>query len=124
MRKKTLLIVDDEDAVLFAYTDILSNSTTEIATAQSYQEANALIAVTPFDGALIDLRLGGSDNTEGFDVIRTVRAHNPACKIILLTAHAEIGTDRRAYAEGADVFLEKPASPEQVHALFSSLGVL
>ena len=124
MLKRSLLIVDDEEAILFAYSDFLSDPTTTISTAKSYLETIELVNTTTFDGALVDLRLGGTDNTEGFDIIRTLRARNPQCKIVLLTAHAEAGTDKRAYSEGADIFLEKPASPAQVHRLFTTLGVL
>ena len=122
VKEKSFLIVDDEDAVLFAFKDILSELSLAVDTAQSIEEVRLRLSMTSYDGAVIDLRLGGSNGFEGFDVIRLIRNRNPQCTIILLTAYARPGTRERAIAEGADHFMEKPVSPEKIRAVLMPEG--
>jgi CheY-like chemotaxis protein len=123
-KKRSVLIVDDEEAILFAFKDVLSEPWMSIDTAQSIEEARSLLLSTSYDGAIIDLRLGGSNGFEGFEAIRMVKERNPRCKVILLTAYARPGTRERALAEGADFFMEKPVSPEDIKRVLLSEGVM
>ena len=120
--KKTLLIIDDEEAILFALKDALSEAWLSIDTAPSLDDAREHLLKRTYDGAVIDLRLGGSNDLEGFEAIHMVRERNPDCKIILLTAYAFPGIKDRVLAEGADYFMEKPASPEDIRNIFLSSG--
>lgn len=123
LKKRTLLIIDDEEAMLFAFKDALSEAWHSIDTAPSLDDARHHLLVTSYDAAIIDLRLSGSSGLEGLEAIRMVRERNPNCKIILLTAYAFSGIKERAIAEGADYFIEKPASPEDIQNMFRSGGV-
>jgi len=121
--KKSVLIVDDEEAILFAFKDILSGPKLSIDTAQTIEETRNFLATNHYDGAIIDLRLGGSNGIEGFEAIHLVKQQNPQCKVVMLTAYAKPGTRERAFAEGADFFMEKPVSPEEIRNLLSFNGV-
>ena len=123
-QQRSLLIIDDEETVLFAFKDVLSESWLEVDTAQTLDEAKRLLDSTLYHGAVVDLRLSGSEGTEGFEAIRMIKKRYPHCKIILLTAYAKNGTKNRAFSEGADFFLEKPVSPEEIGNLFSVHGVI
>jgi ActR/RegA family two-component response regulator len=122
-QKTTLLIIDDEETVLFALKDVLSEPGLMVDTASSLDEARNYIKSTSYNGAVVDLRLGGSNDFEGFEAIKMVRQSNPGCKIILLTAYAGPGIRENAVTVGADYFMEKPASPEDIKTVFRSLGV-
>lgn len=123
-KQRSVLIVDDEEAILFAFKDILSGPWLSIDTAQSIEDALGFLLSTQYDGAIIDLRLGGSNGFEGFEAIRMVKERNPRCKVILLTAYARPGTRERALTEGADFFMEKPVSPEDIKSLLISEWVM
>ena len=123
-KKRSVLIVDDEEAILFAFKDVLSGPWLSIDTAQSIEEVRKFLLSTYYNGAVIDLRLGGSNGFEGFEAIRMVKERNPRCKVILLTAYAQPGIRERALTEGADFFIEKPVSPEDIKNVFMSEGVM
>ncbi len=119
-----ILIIDDEEAILFAFKDILSEPLLTIDTAQSLEEARLHLSGASYRGAIIDLRLGGSNGYEGFNAIHMIKENNPYCKILLLTAYAKPGTREQALFEGADFFMEKPVSPEEIRVLFKANGIL
>jgi len=123
-KKCSILVVDDEVAILFAFKDILSEPGISVDTAQSIEEATDLLTVNHYEGAVVDLRLGGSNGTEGFEVIRLIKKQNPRCKVVMLTAFAQSEIRERAFNEGADFFKEKPVSPEEIRTLFASSGIL
>jgi CheY-like chemotaxis protein len=112
--QKSVLIVDDEEAILFAFKDILSGSEISVDTAQSIDEVRTRMLQVKYDGAVIDLRLSGTDSSEGFEVLQLVKQHNPECVALLLTAYARPGTREEALSRGADLFFEKPVSPEEI----------
>lgn len=122
-KETKLLIVDDEEATLFAFKDVFTEPGVSVDTAASLDETRALLERTTYDGAVVDLRLGGSNDYEGFAAIKLLKDSNPGCKIILLTAYANLYTQNKAYTEGAHHFKEKPASPEEIRTIFKSLGV-
>ena len=111
---KSVLIVDDEEAILFAFKDILSGPEVLVDTAQSIDEARSCMLRGKYNGAIIDLRLSGTDSAEGFELIRLAKQHNPHCIVLLLTAYAGPGTREEGFSRGADLFLEKPVSPDVV----------
>ncbi|MBN1760299.1 MAG: response regulator [Chitinispirillaceae bacterium] len=118
--QKSVLIVDDEEAILFAFKDVLAGPDISVDTAQSIYEARAFIHHGKYDGAVIDLRLSGTDSSEGFEVLQLVKQHNPQCVTLLLTAYARPGTREEALSRGADLFFEKPVSPEAIGDVFRS----
>lgn len=123
-KPRALLVIDDEESILFAFKDVLSEPWLNVDTAQTIDEAKELLDETEYNGAVVDLRLGGSEGTEGFDAIRMIKQHNVHCKVLLITAYANYGTKEEAFRVGADYFLEKPVSPEQISRLFKAQGVL
>jgi len=119
-KKRSLLIVDDEVTTLFAFKDLLGDSFQTIDVAQSVAEARTLLECSMYQGAIVDLRLCGSNGTEGFDVVEMIRSVCPDCRIIMLTAFAQPETKKNAFTRGVDSFFEKPVSPEIIRTTFQS----
>lgn len=71
-----------------------------------------------FDLALVDLGLPPSPNRpdQGLALISDLLAHNPACKIIVLSGQNEEMHARHARTLGALEFIAKPALPEVLRA--------
>jgi len=123
--KHSIVILDDEEATLFAFKEALSDHCLSIDTAQSLDEVKHLLYHKQYHGAVLDLRLNsGSEAYEGFKAITMVKLHNPQCKIIVLTAYGHPDLKEKALRMKADIFLEKPASPENIKNIFKSLGAL
>ena len=121
--KRKILVIDDEKAILFAFKEVLSESWLSIDTAQSFKEAEQLLQNRSYQGAIIDLRLNGSKEPEGFKIIQLIKKHHPHCRVIVLTAYGQTDTKEKVFSLGADYFLEKPVSPEEIKKIFKALGV-
>jgi DNA-binding NarL/FixJ family response regulator len=71
----------------------------------------AALAATPVDVVLSDIRMPGTD---GFAMVEALRARGDATPVILLTTFDETEAALRAAAVGAQGFLLKDASPEDL----------
>lgn len=106
------LVVDDESSLRTALFRILDRQGFQVVTANAKREAEALITTdTPFDLALIDLRLPDGD---GLDLMTKLRAAHPACQVIILTGHGTIENAVKATQMGAYHFITKPFNMEEL----------
>jgi DNA-binding response OmpR family regulator len=120
---KKILVVDDEDSILFAFSKVLAGPHIEINTAETLNEALALLQKNSYDVVIADLRLSGTSNFEGFDVISKVTENQKECKIIIMTAFGDEKTKEKVFSLGADFYLEKPVSPQKIKELIASMGI-
>jgi CheY-like chemotaxis protein len=119
-----ILIVEDEEAILFAFSRILSSPKLEIHSAQSLNEALDLLGKNAYHAVIADLRLSGTTNDEGYEVIKLAKTSQKDCKIIVMTAFGDDKTKEKVFSLGADLFLEKPISPHKVKEIFTNMGIL
>jgi DNA-binding response OmpR family regulator len=119
-----ILIVEDEDAILFAFSKVLSSPKIEVHSAQSLHEALALLRNNSYHAVIADLRLSGTGIDEGYEVIEFVKTTQKDCKIIVMTAFGDDKTKERVFSLGADLYLEKPISPHKVKEIFTNMGIL
>lgn len=119
-----LLIVDDEEAILFAHARMLTTTGTSVDTADNLDSALQLLDENTYDAVIVDLRLSGAERMEGFDVIKAAKARRPDTRVVVTTAYANDSVRERIFAEHADYCMEKPVSPRDVRGILHSLGVL
>lgn len=106
------LVVDDESSLRTALFRILDRQGFQVVTANSKREAEALIAPeTPFDLALIDLRLPDGD---GLELMTRLRQTHTSCQVIILTGHGTIENAVKATQMGAYHFVTKPFNMEEL----------
>ncbi|RMF90012.1 MAG: response regulator [Nitrospinota bacterium] len=117
-KRQRILIVDDEAPLLFALRKGLSSSTTVVDTAETPEEARALLKEHSYQAIIADLRLTGIPGEEGLDLLRYVKTLYPSLRTILITAYGNTETRERAAALGVDYYLEKPVS---LHVLRGTL---
>jgi DNA-binding response OmpR family regulator len=120
---KKILIVDDEDAILFAFSKVLMQPNLEIHTALTLNEALELIQKNAYRAVIADLRLSGTTTNDGYDVIQKVTETQKECRIIVMTAYGDEKTKGKVFSLGADFYLEKPVSPHKVKELIVSMGI-
>ena len=77
-------------------------------------------ADTPVDMVIIDLNLPGED---GLHFARRIRAAQPRIGIIMVTARALPAERIAGYRSGADIYLTKPTSMEELLSAVQSLGI-
>ena len=109
----TILVADDEHDIreLVAYR--LSRSGYTIIEARDGQEAFELAADQPPDMAVLDVMM---PRLNGFDLTERLR-HTPATRqlpILLMSASVQEADISRGIAAGADGYLTKPFTPDQL----------
>lgn len=105
---KKLLIIDNEETILFALEKYFRRQGYSVQCARELEEAEALAACCDYDVVIIDLSLGGNGSTEGLEIIRYIRLHCPTARLILLTAHATPHVEAEAKRRGVHALLKKP----------------
>jgi len=110
--KITILMVDDEPAVLFGYGRYFAKTGYETAEALSLADARKAIQTRRFDAVLLDLNLPDGN---GLDWIRSLREENPDIAVIVITGQGDIPTAVEAMRLGADNFLVKPVDMDGLH---------
>ena len=110
---KKVLLVDDEPNILLSLEFLMQRAGYQIETAADGDAALACIAANPPDLVLLDVNMPKRD---GFDVCQTLRA-NPdwaAVRVIMLTAKGRDVEREKGIALGADDYITKPFSTQDV----------
>jgi two-component system response regulator HydG len=113
-----LLVVDDDAGMLAVVERFASALGFEVVFRNNGEEALACLASVKPDAALVDLQMPGID---GIDVLRAVRAADPACQVILMTGNATLDTAIEAVKAGALDYLTKPFDFERLRGLLVSV---
>ncbi|BBD77722.1 response regulator transcription factor [Hydrogenophilus thermoluteolus] len=109
-----ILVVDDEEAISLALEFLLKRAGYEVAVARDGVEALERIAKWRPDLVLLDIMMPGKD---GFEVCQTVRGMSeltPQPKIFMLTAKGREVERTKGLAVGADDYVVKPFSTEEL----------
>jgi DNA-binding NtrC family response regulator len=112
MTAKTILMVDDEPAVLFGYARYFTKAGYETADAGTLAEARRSVMSRRFDAVLLDLNLPDGN---GLEWIRSLREDQPEIAIIVITGQGDVPTAVEAMRLGADNFLVKPVDMDGLH---------
>ena len=105
---KRLLIVENEETILFALQRYFSRVGFIVDCASELEEAEALSTHNSYDLVIADLALSTSGSTEGLEFIRHLRSSRSHARVIMLSAYGTAAVQREAYRRGADIFLQKP----------------
>jgi len=114
MQENSVLIVDDEPIVRESISDWLKDAGYQVATAESGEEALAMIENQDFSVMVLDIRLPGQT---GIAVLKEVKAQRPWIKSIIITAYPSAETTAEAKKLGAIDYLIKPLAPDHLERL-------
>lgn len=109
-----VLVVDDEEWMRDACTQILQREGFEVATAADAHTGLKAAGACPPDLILIDLRMPGMD---GMAYLKAVKALDPDMVGIVITGYATLEAAVEAMKAGAYDFLPKPFKPDELRAL-------
>ena len=119
MKKRTVLIVDDDDRLRTALVRAFKLRGWEASAASDKDEAIQLANELGPDLVTVDLRMPGEN---GLSVVRELRALDSSTFILVLTGYGSIATAMDAVRLGADHYMSKPADADQILAAFESAG--
>ena len=112
---RQLLIVEDDDAFARTLKRSFERRGYAVEVGRSPEEMNALLATFRPGYAVVDLKLGGAS---GLACVQTLRALDPAMRIVVLTGFASIATAVEAIKLGASYYLAKPSNTDDIEAAF------
>jgi DNA-binding NtrC family response regulator len=118
IRKPVLLVVDDEPGMLALVERFAAPAGYAVVTDTSPLDAVARIGQVAPDVAVIDLRMPAMG---GLDVLRAIRAAQPQCQVILMTAHAAVDSAIEAVKLGALDYLSKPLDFDRLGQLLQQV---
>ncbi len=105
--KYRILLVDDDPSLLSLLSMRLNAAGYQVQTAESAEQALAMLPVAKPHLVITDLRMEGMDGLALFDAIRKTHASLP---VIILTAHGSIPEAVAATRRGVFSFLTKPTN--------------
>ena len=111
--KKTVLIVDDEPNIILGLRDALEFEGFRVLAASTGEEGVSLARAESPDAVILDLML---PDMNGYAVCESLRRLRPQLPIILLTARSQETDKIRGLDSGADDYVTKPFSVNELIA--------
>ena len=110
---KTILIIDDSETVRRYHTSIFKAAGFNVMTAADGADGLEKFYRAPSDLVLTDINMAGMD---GYEFIRRLRqdAEYDHVPIIIVSTEAQDGDMRKGIEMGANLYIVKPADPQQL----------
>jgi len=108
IQKNTVLIVDDDLAILESAKDIIESEGYAVQTAETAREAIRKAKSDWFDIAVLDIKLPDMEGTKLLEQLQEIK---PRMIKIMLTGHASLDNAIRCVNLGAKAYIVKPFSP-------------
>ncbi|MFQ5825389.1 MAG: sigma-54-dependent transcriptional regulator [bacterium] len=116
MFKYKILIIDDDKLVTWSLSRDLKSNGCEVAVAVDGESGVAAFREHAPDVVLLDLKLPDID---GLEVLRKLKQETPEAIIIMMTAYATVQTAVQAVKLGANDFVKKPFTYEELKLILN-----
>lgn len=112
----TILIVDDNPAILTALKNCLAGVFTRIVTLSSTDRLVATMSEEQVDVVLLDMNfsLGVNTGQDGLFWLRTLKKLHPDTPVVLMTAYADVQLAVKGLKNGAADFVTKPWNNDEL----------
>lgn len=110
----SVLIIDDDKGMCKTLSRILEMDGYKVFTANTGYEGAAYIKESPFNVAVLDIKLPDIDGVELLEIVKKL---DPDLSVIMMTAYASVENAIKALNEGADAFVTKPFNIEELRAI-------
>lgn len=111
--KPTIIIIDDDIAILRTFTRIFERKGYSVTVAEKGKEAIEKLSINCYDIALIDL---GLPDMEGMELFPLIQKTSPKTLKIILTGKTYLQDS----IEGADAFIGKPVNPDKLLSIIDT----
>lgn len=106
-----ILTIDDHEVVRGGVRELFTPGSATFGEARSGAEALNLVREQNWDIAVLDISLGGRS---GLDVLGEIKELRPKLPVLILTMHAETQYARRALKAGANGYVNKASSRDEL----------
>ncbi len=113
-----LLVVEDNHRLAALMAKLLAENLFAVDVVETVDEAWAALKTVDYDVVLLDLSLPDGDGTE---ILRSLRRTGHATRILVATARADVVGRVEALNDGADDYLVKPFSLDELLARIRAL---
>src|SRR3979409_971895 len=111
MSKGAILVVDDELEIREGLELLLTTEGYSTSSAETGEAGLTLLEEKPFDLLLLDVSL---PDRNGLDLLREIRRRDPHLSVVLITAYGSIDMARAAFKSGAQDYITKPWSNDEL----------
>ncbi|HTO88160.1 MAG TPA: response regulator, partial [Thermoanaerobaculia bacterium] len=111
MKKRRVLVIDDEKGVRETLSEILTDEGYQVTSVASGEEGLRRLTEENFDLAFLDVWLRDRD---GLSILESAKERLREVPVVMISGHASVETAVRAVRLGAEDFLEKPLSLDRV----------
>jgi CheY-like chemotaxis protein len=122
MKKKRVLIIDDDSRNIFAMRATLKSKSFDCVSFLDAQEAlDYLRGAEDIDAILLDMMMPDLD---GYEMIPLIKALENRRKtpVVAVTAQAMVGDKERCLRAGADDYISKPVDVDKLMTILSRLS--
>ena len=116
---KNILVVDDEPGILSAICRVIERGGHKCTSFSSPAQVMPHLNSKPCDLILLDIVMPG---ISGLDLMKTIKKLRPKLPIIVMTGHATSVDADATYRWGAEGFLAKPFTPEDLNSEISRIA--
>lgn len=109
--KIKLLIVDDEERFLNTLAQRLGLRDFDVTPVSDGAKALEIARSTPFDLALVDLRMPGMP---GEEVLKALKEEHPFIEVVILTGHGSVDSAVECTQSGSYSYLQKPCETNEL----------
>lgn len=112
----TILVIDDNEAILTALKYCLNGTFSRVITITSPESVISLLGQEQVDIILLDMNftLGVNNGQDGLFWLQAIRKHHPEIPVVLITAYADVQLAVRGLKRGAADFVTKPWDNEEL----------
>ncbi|MFZ0391461.1 MAG: sigma-54 dependent transcriptional regulator, partial [Calditrichia bacterium] len=107
-----ILIVDDSEAIIRYLKEILKEGQDELYSARGKVDAKKIISQEDIDIMICDLMMPGME--DGLETMRFLKENQPDARVLGLSAHSSISNVVAVIKEGADDFVPKTSTRDQI----------
>jgi len=112
--KRSILIIDDEESIRFAFHRFLGGKGYDVSTAASYEEALEALNKSRFDIIFLDIVLGGDS---GIALFRDIRERGNNSVVVIITGAPNLDSATEAVRLGAYDYLMKPVKLDSLQRI-------
>jgi DNA-binding NtrC family response regulator len=111
MPKGSILVIDDEEEIREGLELLLASEGYQVTSAGTAEAGVARLEEQPFDLLLLDVSL---PDRNGLDLLGEIRQRDPILPVVMITAYRDVDMARRAFKGGAQDYITKPWSNDEL----------
>lgn len=121
MKKKRVLIIDDDNRNIFALSATLKTRAFECVSCFSAEEALTILKNNEHvDAILIDMMMPEMDGYDAIPLIKEIPSQKEVL-VVAVTAQAMVGDREKCLHAGADYYISKPIDVDKLLAILSTI---